>query len=149
MRLPNIYVGQSSTSADTFEILEKRLRSTDEWSQVQKLCSSDDFVLPHEINYNFALSFLAQTSQLNEYPLSYLAAFVKVISVISIRKLPPHVLTDFIPFLKQFRSHEEHNLADLICLFEFTKAVGIEWQWLSYCPDRAVIITLPEHCTLA
>lgn len=35
-------------------------------------------------------------------------------------------------------------------MFEFTKAVGEEWEWLSYCEDRAaIIITTPANFLLA
>jgi hypothetical protein len=37
----------------------------------------------------------------------------------------------------------------LITLFEFTKAVGDKWEWLSYCEDKAaIIITTPADCLL-
>lgn len=92
------------------------------------------------MNKHYALSFLTLTSSLQEYPESFLAAFVKVITAIGLKKLPPHLLAEFIPFLKQFRPTQVHTVADLSTLYEFTKMVGSEWEWLSYSNDRVTII---------
>jgi hypothetical protein len=63
------------------------------------------------------------------------------------RRLSPLVLNSFKTFLQEFIPQEEHNVADLIILFEFTKALGSCWDWFSKTPYRAVILTVPEHCT--
>lgn len=54
----------------------------------------------------------------------------------------------FIPFVKSFKPNSaEHKLADLIALFEFTKALGSCWDWLSLVEDKAsIIIAVPAHC---
>jgi hypothetical protein len=77
-----------------------------------------------------------------------LQAFTKAISALTIRKLPIHLMQTFIPFVKNFKPNiEEHKLADLITLFEFTKALGSCWDWLSLAEDKAsIIIAVPAHC---
>jgi hypothetical protein len=141
---------ESSTSADTIELLEKRLRSTDEWEMVYDLCHSEDFTsLPPAINQKFALSFLAQTAVMEEHHHSFLSAFVKVVSALTIRKIPAHLLEAFKPFLTKFRPTEDDKIADLIVLFEFTKALGCCWDWLSFASEKAVIIMSdPINCAL-
>lgn len=79
-----------------------------------------------------------------------MAAFAKVINALQIRKIPTHILAAFKPFLGKFRPCEEHELSDLITLFEFTKVVGDNWEWLSYCIDKeAIIINNPADCLLS
>lgn len=140
---------ETSTSADTIEVLEKRLRSTKEWDMVYDLCQSQDFEsVPEEVNRDFALSFLHQTRELEEHPSSYLRAFTRSVSALTIRKIPAHLMRTFVPFVKNFRPISEvHQLADLITLFEFTKALGSCWDWLSLAEDKAsIIIAVPAHC---
>ena len=62
----------------------------------------------------------------------FLSAFVKVVSALTIRKIPSHLLEAFKPFLAKFRATEVDKTADLIVLFEFTKALGCCWDWLSF-----------------
>jgi hypothetical protein len=57
---------------------------------------------------------------------------VKVVSALTIRKFPAHLLEAFKPFLQKFRATEDDKVADLIVLFEFTKALGSCWEWLSF-----------------
>jgi hypothetical protein len=130
--------------------LEKRLRSTKEWEMVYDLCHGEDFnSLPPAINEKFALSFLVQTATIEDHHPSFLSAFVKVVSALTIRKIPAHILEAFKPFLKKFRASEDDRIADLIVLFEFTKAVGNCWDWLSFASEKAVIIMSDlVNCTL-
>jgi len=116
-------------SGETVDKLDERLKSTKEWHQVLMLCEGQDFGdAPETLNKNFALSFLLQTASLTSYSDNFLHVFVKAIQMIGIMKLPQPQA--FVPFLNAFKPNENHKLADLIVLFEFTKAVGSSWEWL-------------------
>lgn len=79
-----------------------------------------------------------------------MVAFARVVNALQIRKIPAHIFIAFKPFLEKFKPCEEHELSDLITLFEFTKAVGDNWEWLSYCIDKeAIIISNPADCILS
>ena len=126
------------------------MRSTREWEIVYDLCHGEDFnSLPPVINEQFALSFLVQTAILEEHHSSFLHAFVKVVSALTIRKIPVHILEAFKTFLKKFRPTHDDKISDLIVLFEFTKALGSCWEWLSFAQEKTVIIMSdPINCTL-
>jgi len=56
---------ESSTSADTIEVLEKKLKETKEWRQVKSICQGKDFDdVPEMMTRNFALCFLIASSSL-------------------------------------------------------------------------------------
>lgn len=47
---------------------------------VKNVCEGEDFGdVPDEINVDYALSFVAQTSLLDSYPDTFFPAFIKVI----------------------------------------------------------------------
>lgn len=93
------------------------------------------------------MCFLVQTTALNEYPANFLHAFARCVSTLGIRRLSPLLLNSFKTFLQDFIPQEEHNVDDLIVLFEFTKVLGSCWNWFSKTPHRTVILTVPKHCT--
>jgi len=92
----------------------------------------DDFDLPKEINKNYCICFLIQTSKLIGPHASFIPALNKIINFLGVKKIPPHLLKTFIPFLKQFKPSNEHSIDDLANLFEFTKTVGSCFEWLSW-----------------
>ena len=65
---------------------------------------------------------------------------MKAVSTLTIPRVPSNLLQLFAPFVKKFRPSEDDKMADLMVLFEFTKALGDCWEWLSYATDKASII---------
>lgn len=77
------------SSTVTGELLQQKLKDSKEWKEVALLCDGGDFGdAPEEINKNFALSFLAQTSSLISYPESFLPVFIGAIHALGLAKLP-------------------------------------------------------------
>ena len=57
LELPNKSQGSGSTE---ITIADQRLKSTNEWNMMKKVCQSGDFAdVPDEINMDYALSFIA------------------------------------------------------------------------------------------
>lgn len=51
--------------------------------------------------------------------------------------------------MRNFKPQPEpyHKLADLVVLFDLTKAIGREWSWISYYEDKAsLIVSSPSDC---